>query len=86
MCPQEEAGKHGSLVKLTIPRPTADNPAPNGLGLIIVEYADAGAAFRARTAMHGRKFGGHTVEGTFLGEAEYAAGDFASLNPVTPAA
>jgi splicing factor U2AF subunit len=67
------------MLKLTIPRPSADNPTPVGLGLIIIEYGDAGSALRAKTAMHGRKFGGHTVEGTFLNEADYAAGNYHNL-------
>lgn len=34
------------------------------------------AAAQARNAMHGRKFGGHTVIGTFLEDDKYAAGQF----------
>jgi splicing factor U2AF subunit len=63
-------------VKLTIPRPTAEVPEPVGLGRVIIEYADAGAAVKARTAMQGRKFGGHVVQANFLTEEQYAAGQF----------
>jgi splicing factor U2AF subunit len=45
---------------------------------VIIEYADMNAALKAKQAMHGRKFGGHLVEGTFLPEQEYAAGNFFS--------
>lgn len=77
---QDECNKYGSVIKLTIPRPTAEEPSPTGLGLVIIEYADMGAALQARQAMHGRKFGGHVVQGTFLTEADYAAGNFFSAS------
>lgn len=75
---QDECNKYGVVVKLTIPRPAADNPAPHGLGLVIIEYSDINAALQAKQAMHGRKFGGHVVQGTFLQEADYAAGNFSA--------
>eukprot|EP00879_Flechtneria_rotunda_P005031 GHRR01005307.1.p1 GENE.GHRR01005307.1~~GHRR01005307.1.p1 ORF type:complete len:278 (+),score=114.21 GHRR01005307.1:1140-1973(+) len=77
---QDECNKYGAVIKLTIPRPTADNPNPIGLGLVIIEYADVNAALKAKQAMHGRKFGGHVVEGTFLQEHDYAAGNFFSAS------
>eukprot|EP00878_Enallax_costatus_P014957 GHUV01015660.1.p1 GENE.GHUV01015660.1~~GHUV01015660.1.p1 ORF type:complete len:282 (+),score=104.49 GHUV01015660.1:705-1550(+) len=72
---QDECAKYGSVVKVLIPRPTAAEPHPLGLGLVIIEYADVNAALKAKQAMHGRKFGGHVVEGTFLQEADYLAGN-----------
>lgn len=75
---QEECEKYGTVIKLTIPRPTEEAPSPVGLGLIMIEYSDLPAALKARQAMHGRKFGGHTVEGTFLSETDYATGNFHS--------
>lgn len=75
---QEECQKYGTMVKLTIPRPTAEQPHPMGLGLIMIEYTDLAAALKAKQAMHGRKFGGHTVEGTFLSETDYITGNFHS--------
>lgn len=73
---REECSKYGTVQALIIPRPTADAPSPPGLGLIIVEYDSLPSAAAARQAMHGRKFGGHIVEGTFLSEADYGAGHF----------
>lgn len=82
LCPsailQEECRKYGTMIKVLIPRPTPEDPTPTGLGLIMIEYSDMAAATRAKQAMHGRKFGGHTVEGTFLSEADYLAGNFHS--------
>jgi splicing factor U2AF subunit len=75
---QEECQKYGTVIKLTIPRPTTEQPHPVGLGLIMIEYTDMAAALKAKQAMHGRKFGGHTVEGTFLSETDYATGNFHS--------
>lgn len=75
---QDECNKYGAVIKLTIPRPTAADPSPKGLGLIMIEYGDMASALKAKAAMHGRKFGGHTVEGTFLSEADYLAGNFHS--------
>jgi len=76
---QEECQKYGTVIKLTIPRPTGDNPTPVGLGLIMIEYSDVSAALKAKHAMAGRKFGGHTVEGTFLSETDYLTGNFHNL-------
>lgn len=71
----DECNKYGAVIKVLIPRPTAADPNPLGLGLVIIEYADVNAALKAKQAMHGRKFGGHVVEGTFLQEADYLAGN-----------
>lgn len=77
-CLQDECQKYGTVMKLTIPRPTTEQPHPVGLGLIMIEYSDMAAALKAKQAMHGRKFGGHTVEGTFLSETDYQTGNFHS--------
>jgi splicing factor U2AF 65 kDa subunit len=41
---------------------------------VIVEYEDVNSSMRARNAMHGRKFGGRTVIGSYLPEDKYAMG------------
>ena len=41
-----------------------------------MEYDSEQSAVSARNAMHGRKFGGHVVVGTYLSEEDYAAGKF----------
>jgi hypothetical protein len=73
---QEECRKYGDLLKVVIPRPTAEQPHPVGLGKVIIEYTDMQAAVKARNAMHGRKFGGHVVAATYLQEEDYASGEY----------
>jgi splicing factor U2AF subunit len=51
-------------------------PPPNQNKKVIIEYDNTASAAAARTAMHGRKFGGHVVIGTFLQEDAYRAGQF----------
>jgi splicing factor U2AF subunit len=43
---------------------------------VIIEYEDVASAMRARNAMHGRKFGGRTVNATYLPEDKYLRGEF----------
>ncbi len=125
---RDECGKHGTVKRLLIPRPTPAQPNPPGVAKVrraacsqrrpaphcsggasghvkqtavgegaacctlsftprgccchlsspqvIIEYEDMGAAMRARNSMHGRKFGGRTVIGTFLPEDQYLRGAF----------
>jgi splicing factor U2AF subunit len=69
---REEAGKFGSVVQVHIPRPPAPGaPPPPGLGKVILEFADPGAAMAARNALHGRKFGGQTVEALLMTDDDY---------------
>jgi hypothetical protein len=43
---------------------------------VIIEFDAVPSAVQARNAMHGRKFGGHVVVGTYLSEEDYAAGAY----------
>jgi len=43
---------------------------------VIIEFDSIPSAVQARSAMHGRKFGGHVVVGTYLTEEAYVAGEF----------
>ena len=76
LSPQEECRKYGELRQVIIPRPTAEQPHPIGLGKVIIEYGDIQAAVKARNAMHGRKFGGHVVAATYLQEEDLATGEY----------
>jgi len=73
---EEECRKYGELRQVIIPRPTAEQPHPVGLGKVIIEYGDIQAAVKARNAMHGRKFGGHVVAATYLQEEDLATGEY----------
>lgn len=58
-----------------IPRPPPPGqPAPPGLGKVIVEFADVAGAVKAQSVLNGRRFGGRTVVATYLTEGQYAAG------------
>lgn len=43
---------------------------------VILEYEDMASAMKARNALHGRKFEGRTVIGTYLPEDKYIRGEF----------
>ena len=55
---REELGKFGALVEMVIPRPGAAGVSVPGLGRVFARFADETGATAARTALHGRKFGG----------------------------
>lgn len=74
---REEANRHGKCIKVTIPRPYADGrPDEAHVGKVVIEFEDANAAMRARTALHGRKFSGRIVQASFLPEHLYMQGEF----------
>ena len=63
---REELGKFGALVEMVIPRPGAAGVSVPGLGRVFARFADETGATAARTALHGRKFGGRTVAADFF--------------------
>ncbi|PSC72088.1 splicing factor U2af large subunit A-like isoform X2 [Micractinium conductrix] len=70
---KDECGKYGTVVQVHIPRPAAEGaPPPPGLGKVIIEFQEPGAAMSARNAMHGRRFGGRTVEAILISSEDYA--------------
>jgi len=69
---QEECGKYGKVETLLIPKPTDENTS--GLGKVIIKYTSSFDAGKAKAAMHGRRFGGKTVEAVYISEANYSAG------------
>jgi splicing factor U2AF subunit len=65
----------GQVQAVVIPRPALPGqPAPSGLGKVIVEFADVGGAMAAQKVLNGRRFGGRTVVATYLAETAYTAG------------
>lgn len=67
--------QHGKVVKVTIPRPAQDGqPAPPGVGKVIVEFMTVESAVKAQRSLHGRKFGGRAVVASYVTEEDYEAG------------
>lgn len=65
---RDECGKFGAVVEVAIPRPAGDgNKNVPGLGKAFVRYETVSGAAAARDALHGRKFGGKTVNADFIG-------------------
>lgn len=73
---QEECGKHGEIVAIVIPRPSADGSEVAGMGKVFVQYVSIDAAMSARNALNGRKFGGVAVVADFLDEASFHSRNF----------
>ncbi|KAJ7562568.1 hypothetical protein O6H91_03G074700 [Diphasiastrum complanatum] len=72
---REECGKYGNLTNLIIPRPSPNREVP-GMGMVFVEYTDAHGATKAKTSLHGRKFGSNTVIATYYPEEKFIHGDY----------
>ena len=75
---REECGKFGRIESIVIPRPGSaggDEKVP-GLGKVFVRFADLDGAAAARTALHGRKFGGNVVKADFIHEQVFASRAF----------
>lgn len=71
-CTRLSAWPSGALVQIHIPRPPppGEQPGP-GVGKVLIEFAESGAAIAARNAMHGRTFAGRTVVATLITEDDY---------------
>ncbi|PWZ26824.1 Splicing factor U2af large subunit B [Zea mays] len=70
---REEGRKYGNLVKVVIPRPDPSDAPVAGVGKVFLEYADVEGSTKAKTGMHGRKFGGNQVVAVFYPEDKFAA-------------
>ncbi|KAJ8097834.1 hypothetical protein POJ06DRAFT_297029 [Lipomyces tetrasporus] len=68
---REECEKFGKIVDLKIPRPTASNKAPLGVGKIFVRFEEEEACTAALKSLAGRKFADRTVVTTFFPEENY---------------
>ncbi|CAM6041301.1 unnamed protein product [Sphagnum compactum] len=73
---REECSKYGVLTSLTIPRPNPAGEEVPGTGMVFVEYADLQGAVKAKSSLHGRKFGGNTIVATYYPEEKLMHGDF----------
>uniref|UniRef100_A0A0E0MI75 Splicing factor U2af large subunit n=1 Tax=Oryza punctata TaxID=4537 RepID=A0A0E0MI75_ORYPU len=71
-----EAGKYGNLINVVIPRPDPSGLPVAGVGKVFLEYADVDGATKAKTAMHGRKFGGNPVVAVFYPENKFASAEY----------
>ncbi|XP_062183485.1 splicing factor U2af large subunit A-like isoform X1 [Phragmites australis] len=73
---REEGRKYGNLVKVVIPRPDPSGAPVAGVGKVFLEYADVDGSTKAKTGMHGRKFGGNQVVAVFYPENKFAAEEY----------
>jgi splicing factor U2AF subunit len=75
---KEECGKYGAVLSMVIPRPPAPGSVEHvpGLGKVFVQFADVVGATAARSALHGRKFGGQIVKADYLAEGAFVAQAF----------
>ncbi|KAK1357553.1 Splicing factor U2af large subunit [Heracleum sosnowskyi] len=71
-----ECGKFGDLVNVVIPRPNSNGEVSAGVGKVFLEYVDTESASKARTGLHGRKFGGNQVVAVFYEEDKYHQKDY----------
>ena len=58
---KEEASKYGHVEGIKIPRPSAANPNPAGVGKIFVQYVDLTSARKFQQEMNGRLFDNNRV-------------------------
>ena len=69
---ETELQKYGEVQIIHIPRyPKEGEDMPPGLGKVLVEYKEPGMAMAARNALHGRRFGGKTVQASLMTEEDY---------------
>ncbi|CAM6097262.1 unnamed protein product [Calypogeia fissa] len=73
---RDECGKYGALANLVIPRPSSTGEEVPGIGMVFVEYVDTQGSAKAKAALHGRRFGGHTVIATYYSEEKFLHGDY----------
>ncbi|KAL3681945.1 hypothetical protein R1sor_024901 [Riccia sorocarpa] len=73
---REECGKYGTITNLVIPRPNPSGEEVPGIGMVFVEYTDTQGAGKAKATLHGRRFGGHTVNATYYSEEKFTHGDY----------
>ena len=68
---REEGGKYGKLEEVVVPR-----PAKEGVGLVVLAFAEPSGAGAAYQALNGRRFGGRTVRACYLPEEAYGRGAY----------
>ncbi|KAI5055687.1 hypothetical protein GOP47_0029208 [Adiantum capillus-veneris] len=76
---KDECGKYGKLVNVVIPRPgSGADDAVTGVGKVFLEYSDVKEAAKAKEVLHGRKFGGNTVQAIYFSESKFSRGEYDS--------
>jgi len=77
---REEAGKHGALREVYIPRPPkgaeSGQEEPAGVGRVFLAFEETSAAEKAFVVLSGRKFDGRPVIATYLEEDKYERREF----------
>lgn len=73
---EEECGKAGQLLQVTIPRHLADT---SGNGRVFLKYAEYAGATAAIAMLNGRKFGGRTVVATYYDEPTLDSGNYSAI-------
>jgi len=68
-----EAEKHGTVVKVSIPRPAADGTTVPGCGKVFIQFDFLEAASRAKKALDRRKFGENVVKCIYIDETKFEA-------------
>jgi splicing factor U2AF subunit len=63
-------------VELVIPRPSPTGEEGPGVGKVFVEYSDTAGAAKAKSSLHGRKFGGNAVVAVYYSEEAFANRDY----------
>jgi splicing factor U2AF subunit len=73
---REECGKFGNLVEVVIPRPGPTGEEVPGVGKVFIEYSDTLGSAKAKSSLHGRKFGGNVAVAVYYSEEAFANGDY----------
>uniref|UniRef100_A0A7S0ZE67 U2 snRNP auxiliary factor large subunit n=1 Tax=Timspurckia oligopyrenoides TaxID=708627 RepID=A0A7S0ZE67_9RHOD len=72
---REEAGRHGVLTEVLIPRPApkgSAEPEPAGVGRVFLAFSEQSAAEKAYVVLGGRKFDGRPVIANYVDEEKFA--------------
>jgi splicing factor U2AF subunit len=73
---KEEASRFGHVESMKIPRPSATNPNPAGVGKIFVQFVDLTSARKFQQDMNGRLFDGRIVCAAFYPIDRYLQGKY----------
>lgn len=78
---KEECGKHGTVVKVVVPRPSPPSIAPQvfgtkGYGKAFAQFDTLQSAQKAKLAIHGRLFDGQTVNIVYISGATFNAATY----------
>lgn len=68
---KDECEKHGSVLKVCVPRPNADGSEPEDIGKAFVKFATVDSARKAMDALSGRTFDGKKVVVQYIDEDSF---------------